>query len=223
MCEVSEKQERLRNGIIAEELFEERETADTSGPEIESEKAETTDFDQFPLCFHWACSPFIPGSDTPEQTLGQSWWKESQISWERPSQWFWFQLLCLRTGSGLSHVNCRVIKNILLPNTASLDASFHHLQETGIAFLQESSADTEQGNASHFPSLPSWCLQIRPKGGPSRKGRRYGLFPALSFCLGQPLPWRPCFLVAPAPTRPLSHGPGIFWTVQAVHHLYLQP
>ena len=28
MCEVSEKQERLRNGIIAEELFEERETAD---------------------------------------------------------------------------------------------------------------------------------------------------------------------------------------------------
>ena len=52
MCEVSEKQERFRNGIIAEELFEERETADTSGPEIESEKAETTDFNQFPLCFH---------------------------------------------------------------------------------------------------------------------------------------------------------------------------
>lgn len=33
MCEVSEEQERLRNGIIAEDLFEERETADTSGPQ----------------------------------------------------------------------------------------------------------------------------------------------------------------------------------------------
>lgn len=33
MCEVSEKQERLSNGINAEDLFEERETADTSGPQ----------------------------------------------------------------------------------------------------------------------------------------------------------------------------------------------
>lgn len=53
MCEVSEEQERLRNGIIAEDFFEERETEDTSGPdsasEIESEKADTTGFGQFPL------------------------------------------------------------------------------------------------------------------------------------------------------------------------------
>lgn len=33
MCEVSEEQERLRNGIIAEDFFEERETEDISGPQ----------------------------------------------------------------------------------------------------------------------------------------------------------------------------------------------
>lgn len=90
-------------------------------------EAETTDFDQFLLCFHWACSPFLPGSDTPEQTLGQSWWKESQTPWERPTQRFWFQLLCSRTGSGLSSVNCRVTKNILPADSASLAAWFNQL------------------------------------------------------------------------------------------------
>lgn len=68
-----------------------------------------------------------------------------------------------------------------------------------------------------FPRFPYQVasIQVRPKGGPNRKGRSWGISIPLSLP-GRHLSRYPCFLVVQALTRQLGHGSSVLWTVQAL-------